>query len=332
MFESLTHRAQQALTRRRIVAASAIGCAIFAGSIALPPLVDALRYEHLVTEHQDTRNGLVTVQENVAQAQLNFEDAAADALKEHAYIAEFLGTVDTKLLYDKRALHALISHLGDLEEHSGIHAMLGRPSTMVTWGAAVTPRIPEPTSPSTVDGLRYALERNHGIIAGYTEAAELMTDRAVRLRDDLTRARALMDEVLASAAKHGSSPAALRYDKADVLVKVAFNVATGNLTDTTLDPMARLTGYQQAVAAVKKSHSDTIAEEERLAKEKREAEERAAAEEARIAAEEAAQAEEERLREEAERAQPQPAPEPSPTPQPSPTLTPTPTPTPAPEG
>ena len=337
MFEPLIQRVQQKLTRRRIIAASIIGTFALGCAIIGAPVINALRYDSLVAEHQGSHGNLVVAQEAAVTAQKTFEDEAAKAMQAYTDINAFVRAVDPNLLADSSTLETLVTARAAIEEQAGIHESAWSPGVKMVFDPATTPRIPATTSPATIEGLTFALDRSHGVIGNYTEAAERITEQAGTLRAELERADELIEKVLSSAAKYGTSRDILQYNKADVMVKLRLNSAIGDLRDAGRDPLSRYKSFQAAIDDVKKSHDAAIAEEKRIAKEKKEAEERAA-EQKRVAEAEAKAAEEaERLaKEEAERQAEEeknrPTPTPTPTPKPTPTPTPgVPTPTPAPE-
>lgn len=339
MFESFIQSVQPHITRRRAIAASVIGAVALTCAVAGPPVFNALRYDSLVAEQQSTHGQMEDAQTLAVDAQRTFESAAAESLAAYANIGSFISAVDPKLLANRSALDELATTRGTLAEQGGIHESNWKPGIQAVWDPASTPRIPETTSPVTIDGLTFALDRNRTVVTGYTEAADRMNGQADSLRQEIAHADELIEKVLASAKKYGASRDVLKYSKADVLVKVRLAGVIGDLTDESLDPIARFTAFQNAVADVKQSHADAVAEEERLAAEKKAAEERAAKEAAKAEADAKAAAEAEKIaKEEAERkaaeeaSKPKPTPTPTPTPAPDPTPTPgIPTPTPSPE-
>lgn len=334
MFDQLIPRARKALTRRRIITAGVVGTVTLTCAIVAPPVVNALRYDLLVADHKSTSGQLAPAQEAASQAQTSFEAVAAEAMPAYDHIEAFLAVVDPALLVDDTTLADLVGARDQIAERAGMHESAYSPGIRMVFAPAPAPRVPYTTSPASVEGLSYAIDRNRRVISDFTAAAEDMTHKTDELRKAMDRSGELIERVLASAAKYGTGREILKYTKADVLVKVHLNSVIGDLDDESRDPVARFTAFKSAIAALKKSHADNVAEEERIAKEKKEAEERAA-EEARKAEADAKAAEEaERLaKEEAERkAQegktPQPEVTPAPTPTPEPTPTPTPTPSP----
>lgn len=324
MFDQLSQLIIEQLTPRRVFSATIVG-AIGLGSVFVaPPVVNALRYDTLVTELGNSRDTMLGAQSAVSKAQTAFQEAATDAMSTRTDIASFMSAVDPALLADTDTLDALGQALDQLDDESGIHEETWRPGVKVVRDPAPVPRVPVSTSPVTVDGLSFAIDHNSGVIADFTRTAERITARIAHVQERETRVGKLVEKVLASAAKYGTSTSVLRYDKATVTVKIQLNRVVGNLTDSSLDPIARFRSFQEAVAAVRTSHDEAVAEEERIAREKKEAEERAA-EEARIAeelriAEEARAAEEARQAAEADKQEAMPEPSPTPTTTPTPPI------------
>lgn len=327
MFESAIQTIRPYLTRRRIVIASVISAVALTGAIVGPPVFNALRYDFLVAEQQDAHGQLQGAQESAVAAQRAFESSSTDAMTAYTNIGAFMDVVDTRLLSNRDAYDELSASRDTLVEQGGIHETSWNPGVKVIWDPASTPRVPATTSPVTIPGLTFALERDRNVVANFEGAAEQMHDRAATIQDEIDRSEKLIEKVLGAAKKYGTSRDILNYDKADVLVKVRLAGVIGDLADRSLDPIARITAFQKAIGDLKKSHADAVAEEERIAKEKKRAEERAA-EQARKAEADAKAAEEaERLaKEEAERKAQEEANRPKPTPTPTPTPDPTPTP------
>lgn len=333
MFDQLIPRARKALTRRRVITAGVLGTVALTCAIVAPPVVNALRYDLLVADHKSTSGQLAPAQEAASQAQSSFEEVAAEAMPAYDHIEAFLAVVDPELLVDDTTLADLVGARDQIAERAGMHESAYSPGIRMVFAPAPAPRVPYTTSPASVEGLSYAIDRNRRVISDFTAAAEDMTHKTDELREAMDRSGELIERVLASAAKYGTGREILKYTKADVLVKVHLNGVIGDLDDESLDPVARFTAFKSAIAALKKSHADNVAEEERIAKEKKEAEERAA-EDARKAEAKAAEEAERLAKEEAERqAQEEQAPRPevSPAPTHTPEPTPTPTPTPSPE-
>lgn len=342
MLDHLIQRLPLGLTRRRIITTSLIGAVAVGCVICAPPVIGALRYDSLISENSSTRQELLSAQAAVGDAQLAFEGAAKSSLTAYADITEFLNTVDTNLLTSTTALSALSDARNTLAEMAGIHELPWRPGVKRLPDPASAPRIPAETNPVTVDGLMFAVDRNHRIVADYSRASERITGQVGGIRDELARTKELVEKVLASAAKYGTSPDMLTYSKAEVQAKVQLNRAIGDLADADRDPITRFTVFKDAVAKVKKSHAAAVAEEERIAREKAEAEQRALEEEriaqekaereAKAKAEEAQRAlEEQQKQAEEEEQQGQNDAGPTPSPTPSPDHTPAPGPTPNPD-
>lgn len=321
----------RSLTRRRVVTIAVVGTVAVGCAVVAPPVIDALRYDSLVAEQRNSRASLTDAQQSAVDAQVMFESAAADSMKEYVGIGVFLQTVDPKLLADKSTLDDLSASRSSLKDRAGIHESPWMPEKLTLFEAAPDPRIPAATSPVTVEGLNLSLDRNRRVVESFSQAASRFAGQADDIHAEIERAQELTERVLRSAAKYGTSRDILKYTKADVLVKVHLNSAIGDLTDESLDPVERFTAFQSALYELKKSHSANV-EAERIAKEKAEAEKRAA-EEARIAEEEKRAAEEaaRTAREEAARQAEEDAKKPKPTPAPTPKPTPTPTPTPEPD-
>lgn len=309
-------------TRRRILAFAIATTALALIAVAGSPVAAALRHAQLAGESATVSEQMGAAQAEVGASQQEFEAAAAAALAADDTMGRLIGVVNPALLVGDSSLIDLIAARSELQAAAGIHEQSWEPGTKVLFAAAATPRLPAPTTPQTLEGLAFAVERGRGVVTQYTAAASTFRDRAEGLRADIDRVYDLIEDILASAAKYGTSREVLGYTKADVNVKLRLNAAVGGLDDSSVDPVDRYKAFADAVADLKKSHALAVAEEARLEKQKKDAEEKAAAD-ARKAEEDAKRAAEDAARREEESRKPTP----------SPTATPTlaPTPPPAPE-
>ena len=327
--------------KRRWIATAVTGAVLLGvGCVALPPVIDAVRYQALAASLQGSRGQMEAAQSEVTDAQKKFDTEAAAALPVHGSITAFVKTVDPSILADTDALSKLQTVQGTIAELAGIHTPSYKPGTVLTYQPAPAPRIPAVTDPSTVGGLNHAVEQNDSVISDFTAKAEELTQRAGDIVSKTKQARSLIEDVLESAAEYGSGTDLADYDRATDTARRTLRTAVKALTIGDLDPVSRFTDYAKAVTALKASHAQVIADE-KAEKEREEAREAAeqkkledaikAAEKAKAEAEEAKRLAEEEAKNSGNTPTPTPTLTPTPTPTPAPTPSPTPTPTPTPE-
>lgn len=298
--------------RYRRPATVAVAGLIVAGIIG-PPVLDALRYGQLVDDVTLSRGVMEQASTDVQHAQSTFHTASEGALRTRGDVEAFVAVIDRRLLSDTSALDQLngmrdsFATAGDLRETDG---------RLVTPAEGTAPILPAQTDPATTSGLSITSRLHAKVTLNLRAKASELDARSEDIDGQMTRARDLTEQVLASAADYGTK---LRtYPKAEAAAKTALAAAIAQLTSSNLDPIGRFTAFQAAVDAVKASHIKVLRED--AARKAAEAAAKKAAEEAaaREAAEAARRAEEERQRLE------------TPTPTATPVLTPTATPTAAP--
>jgi hypothetical protein len=327
---AISERLRAVPARKWQRAAVVTGVGVLVGAIALPPVVDALRYQYMVGQQEVTRDRMEQAQQRVASAQGTFLSAADSALAAHSDTGEFISVVKRDLLADESPLDALVALREDIALKADLREKWGH---LVIPAAATAPGLPGITDPSSIPGLAIVADRNTTVADGFEVKAAELTGLSDTLTGDMERAQQLTDEVLAAAAEFGSK--LRKYPKAVTVVKTQFRIATRNLSDPSIDPVTRFLAFERAVARMKSSHTEVVAAEaakkaaeEAAKKAAEEAAKKAEEEAVKKAVEEAARlAEEERKRLEAEAS---PAPTPTPTPTPSPTPRPTGTPKPMP--
>jgi len=327
--ELLTQQTRKTTLRRRLVGFSVAGVLIAGCAIAAQPVIGALRYDSLVTEHQQLRGQMEAAVDDVVAAQEEFHQASTAALPAHAEITAFLAAVRPDFLTSEEPLNELMAKRADLERSAAMFENSRNRGVKVVFERASAPRLPGITYPTTVDGLLTAIDHSHAVVDDYTTAAADIHEKADAVNNDIVGAERLMEKVLESAAKFGDKQLT-KYTKAYAGAKALLKATIKDLDDTSMSPLERYTEFESAVLGLRKSHADAVAEEEeRIKREKEEAEKAAkeAEEEARRAAEEEAR----RAEEEKNKPTPAPTPTPTPTPDPDPTPTPTPTPDPDPE-